>query len=171
MRRTRSTSMISGSLPLLLKTQLFLKTRMRKWKILHLLMGPMMMKHPNLHLVSIPSHPTLPVKGASTNSESSVEIHFESPVVGSPVRGDSVLLLETFPPSSPIPVFIPPRIFNLRKRVIRSLVLRNLRGEHLSPVDLVSLLRGGLMSDRLWSALLTGWESVRNLYRLGNLFL
>jgi hypothetical protein len=171
-RRILSTSMTSGSPPPLLKTLLSSKTKMKKWKIPPQAMGLTTTKHPNLHLESILSLPTRQVYAASINNESSVAIHYESPVADSPVRDDSVLLLETFLPSFPILVYIPLRVFNWQKmRVIRSLVHPSLRGGHLLLVALVSLPRGGLMSDHLWSALLMEWESLRSLLPLGSLYL
>jgi hypothetical protein len=172
MRRIHSTSTTFGFPPPLLKTLLSSKTKTKKWKIPPQAMGLTTTKPLNLHLVSILSLPIQPVNGASINNESSVATHYESPVVDSPVRDDSVLLPETFLPSSPIPVYTHPRVFNWQKmRVIHSLVHLNLRGGHLLLVGLVSLPRGGRMSDHLWSALLMEWESLRSLLTLGSLYL
>jgi hypothetical protein len=171
-RKTHSTSTTSGFPLLLLKTLLSSKTRMKKWKIPPQVTDPTTMKPLNPRLGSILSLPTRQVYAASINNELPVVIHYESPVVDSPVRDDLVLLPETFLPSSPIPVYIPLRVFNWQKmRVIHSLVHLNLNGGHLLLVGLVSSLRGGLMSDHLWSALPMEWESLRSLLPLGSLYL
>jgi hypothetical protein len=171
-RRIPSISTTSGFPLLPLKILLSSKTRMKKWKIPPPAMGLRTTKHPNLHLVSILSLPTRQVYAASISNGLSVVIHCESPVADSLVRDDSVLLPETFLPSSPILVYTHPRVSNWEKmRVIHSLVHLNLNGGHLLLVALVSLPRGGLMSDHLWSALLMEWESLRSLLPLGSLYL
>ena len=171
-RRTHSTLMTFGFPPLLLRTLLSSKTRMKRWKTLPQAMGLTTMKHPNLHLVSIPSHPTLQVNGASINNGSSVVIHYVSPVGASPVRDDSVLLPGTFLPSFPILDYILLRVSNWERRTaIHSLAHPSPRGGHLLLVGLVSLRKEGLTSDHLWSALPTGWELVRSLLPLGSLYL
>jgi hypothetical protein len=171
-RRIHSTLTTFGYQPQLLRTLLSSKTRMKKWKIPPQAMGLRTTKPLNLHLGSILSLPTLQVYAASINNGSLVAIHYGSPVVDSPVRDDSVQLLETFLPSFPILVYIPLRVFNWQKmRVIHSLVHLNLRGGHLLLVDLVSLRKEGLMSDHPWLALLMEWELVRSLLPLGSLYL
>ena len=171
-RRTHSISTTFGYQPLLLRTPPSSKMRTKKWKILPQAMGLTTTKHLNLHLVSILSLPIQPVYGASTNKESLVAIHYGSQVGDSPVRDVSVLPLETFLPSSRILVYIPLRASNWEKmRAIRSSEHLNLRGGHHLLEDLVLLLRDGLMSDHLWSALLTEWESLRSLSPLGSPYL
>jgi hypothetical protein len=168
-RRIHSTSTIYGSLQPLLRILLFSKMKMKRWKILPQPTDLTTTKHLNLHLASIPSRPTLPVNVASINNELSVETHYESPVVDSLVRGDSVLLLETSPPYLVTLAYTRQLVFNWEKmRVIRSLELHNPRGGHLRLVGLVLLLKEGPMSDLRWSALLMGWESPRSQCLLGN---
>jgi hypothetical protein len=171
-RRIRSILMTFGFPLLPLKIPLSSKTKMKKWKIPPQATDPTTTKHLSHHLGSILSHPTLQVNGASISNGLSVVIPFVSPVADSLVRGDSVLLPETFLPSSPILVYIPLREFSWEKmRVIHSLVHPNLRGGRPLWEASVLLLRGGLMSDRLWSALLLEWELVKSLLPLGSLYL